>query len=382
MFALLPMLLRNVTRNPRRTILTILSIAVSIFIFAALMSLPSLVSQILRERANSLRLVVYNKGGYFNTTLPSAYARRIENIDHVERVVGESIFLATYRNPDDQVPALAADHEHFAEVFSDYGIDRQSADAFEAERTGAMVGRTLMARFHWKVGDQVMLHGLNVPVDIQLKIVGLLTGSTASFVVVFHHDYLDQVLNSPGTDNIFWVKVDHAQSIPEVIRDIDETFANASFETKTQSELAVSENRVAQMSVLLNGAKFLALVVVIAIGLVAANTAAMSVRERRREMAVMRSIGFTRSAVVAMVVAEGLMIGLAGGVLGCGGAWIGLKFLPHASASIGMLAYAISIPHKSIANGIAIAAAIGVISTFIPAESATRGDISTTLRAV
>ena len=96
----------------------------------------------------------------------------------------------------------------------------------------------------------------------------------------------------------------------------------------------------------------------------------------------MRSIGFTRRAVVAMVVAEGMVIGIVGGILGCGGAWIGLKFLPHASASIGMLAYAISIPHKSIVNGIAIAAAIGVVSTFIPAESATRGDISTTLRAV
>jgi len=100
MLTLLPRVLRNVARNLRRTILTILSIAVSIFIFAGLTSLPSLVNQILRERATSQRLVVYNKGGYFYT-LPSAYVRRIESMKHVGRVIGESIFLATYRNPND-----------------------------------------------------------------------------------------------------------------------------------------------------------------------------------------------------------------------------------------------------------------------------------------
>jgi putative ABC transport system permease protein len=380
MLTLLPLVLRNVTRNLRRTILTILSIAVSIFIFAGLMSLPSLVNQILRERTNSQRLVVYNKGGYFYT-LPSAYARRIESMKHVSRVIGESIFLATYRNPNDQVPALAADPEHFAEVFDDWGIAPDAANGFVSERSGALVGRTLMSRFRWKVGDLVMLHGLNAPIDIQLKVVGELNAA-ASFVIVFRHDYLDEALGHRGTVDIFWVKVDHSQNIPLVIRDIDETFANAAFETKSESELAASENKVTQMRLLIDGAKFLALIVVLAIGLVAFNTAAMSARERRHEIAVMRSFGFTRAAVVSMAVAEGLILGLAGGALGCAAAWTGLKLLPHASRSIGMLAYAIAMPNQSIANGMVIAAAIGALSAFIPAAAATRRDISSMLRAV
>jgi putative ABC transport system permease protein len=108
----------------------------------------------------------------------------------------------------------------------------------------------------------------------------------------------------------------------------------------------------------------------------------MSARERRREMAVMRSLGFTRATVVAMAIAEGLILGLAGGALGCTAAWIGLKLLPHASRSIGMLAYAIAMPSQSITNGILIAAANGALSAFIPAAAATRGDISSALRAV
>jgi putative ABC transport system permease protein len=377
MLTLLPLVVHNLIRNLRRTILTTLSIAVSIFIFAGLTSLPSLVNHILRERANSQRLVVYNKGRYFYT-LPSAYARRIESIKHVDRVIGESIFLATYRNRNDQVPALAADPEHFAEVFNDWGIATDAARGFVRERTGALVGSSLMSRFDWKVGDLVMLHGLNAPIDIQLKVVGALNAAAVRFVIVFRHDYLDEALGHRGTADIFWVRVDRSQNIPQVIRDIDETFANAAFETETESELAASENKIAQMRVLIDGAKFLALIVVLAIGLVAFNASAMSARERRREMAVMRSLGFTRSVVVAMATAEGLILGLAGGALGCTAAWMGLKLLPHASRSIGMLAYAIAMPSQSIANGILIA----VVSAFIPAAAATRSDISSKLRAV
>ena len=121
-------------------------------------SLPSLIAQILRERANSQRLV-YNKDGYFYS-LPSAYARRLESIKHVEHVIDKSIPFATYRSSNDQVPALAAEPEHFAEVFDDRGIAVEAARGFVSERTGALVGRTVMSHFRWKIGDLVLLHGL------------------------------------------------------------------------------------------------------------------------------------------------------------------------------------------------------------------------------
>ena len=96
--------LRNLARNKRRTALTILSIAVSLFIFAALMSLPAVVHEIMRDRANSLRLISHSKGGYFYP-LPEAYRTRIEAVPHVEVVVGENIFMGTYRDLNDRFPA-------------------------------------------------------------------------------------------------------------------------------------------------------------------------------------------------------------------------------------------------------------------------------------
>jgi putative ABC transport system permease protein len=381
MLKLLPLTVRNIPRNPRRTILTVISIAVSIFIFAGLMSLPTLVDRILRERANSQRLVVASKAGYFYN-LPYAYRRRIQSVPHVEIVSGESIFMATYRNPDDQVPAVAIDPENIEGLFSDWSIAPDAAARFAQLRTAALVGDTLMNRFRWKVGDQIILHGVSLPIDIQLTIVGRISAFAAGFIVIFRRDRLDEALGRPGTVNLFWVKVDGSRFISVVIQDIDRMFANSPSETQSWSELTASQNRVGEMRILFDGARLLAAIVVVAIGLVAVNTAAMAVRERRHEMAIMRALGFTRAAVIGTVVAEGFVIGLAGGALGCTAAYVGLKFLPYASRSLGMLAYAIVMPAHNIISGVLTAVAIGIVSSFFPALLATRRDISTDLRAL
>jgi ABC-type antimicrobial peptide transport system permease subunit len=108
----------------------------------------------------------------------------------------------------------------------------------------------------------------------------------------------------------------------------------------------------------------------------------MEVRERRREMAIMRALGFSRAAVVGMVVAEGFVIGLTGGATGCASAYVGLKFMPYASRSLGILAYAIVMPARNIISGVLIATAIGVVSSFVPAFFATSNDISSDIRAL
>ena len=118
------------------------------------------------------------------------------------------------------------------------------------------------------------------------------------------------------------------------------------------------------------------------IALVAANTAAMAVRERRHEMAVMRAIGFTRRSIVARILVEGLIVGVAGGALGCVLALLGFELLPHVSGALGPLALAMTLQPRIVAYSFLIAALIGAASGFIPATLATRGDIATELRAI
>jgi putative ABC transport system permease protein len=377
----IPIVIRNIVRSKRRTLLTVISIAISVFIFAALMSLPGLVDQVMRDRANSTRLICRSKAGFFYY-LPGAYHNRIANVRHVEAVEGESIFMGTYRDPKDVIPSVAVDAEQAEEMWPDWGIKGDAARHFKRLRTGTLVGETLMRRFNWKVGDQIMLRGTIYPVDLTFTIVGTLSGTAPAMVLLFRRDYLDESIGRPGTVNLFWVKVDSSQSIPAVIAEVDEKFSNSSAETVTESEEGASRDQMGTMRVLLDGAKVLAAIVMAAIALVAANTAAMSVRERRREIAVMRAIGFTRGLMVAFIVGEGLMIGVASGVIGCGAAYVGLRFVPYASRSLGIIALLITLPKRILLESFAVAALIGIGSSLAPAIAAVRRNVVGELRAV
>ncbi len=378
----LSLVLINLTRNKRRTILTMLSVAVSVFIFASLISLPGLLDQVLRDRANSLRLICHSKASLLYM-LPESYRRQIETVPHVEAVAAYSVFMGTYRDPNQQIGVLATDDDHIREIFPDWELSAQTEREFENLRTAGLVATTLMKAYGWKVGDTIMLRGTMYPVDLQLTIVGVLNEDAAGPRIIFRRDYMEELLGRPGTANLFWVKIDRSQSAPEVIAAIDEMFANSAHETATETEVALIKNEMgSNLSLLLSGAKFLAAIVIFTIGLVAVNTAAMAVRERRHEMAVMRAIGFTRNSIIARILVEGLIVGVTGGALGCALAYLGFDLLPHVSGALGPLALALTLSPRVVAYSFLIAALIGAASGFIPATLATRGDISTELRAL
>jgi putative ABC transport system permease protein len=378
----LSLVLINLARNKRRTILTMLSITVSVFIFASLISLPGLLDQVLRDRANSLRLICHNKAG-FSYMLPEAYRRQIERVPHVEAVAGYSVFMGTYRDPNEQIGILATDDDHIREIFPDWEVSAETDNEFEKMRTAGLVSTTLMKVYGWKVGDTITLRGTLYPVNLQLTVVGVLNEEAAGPRIIFRRDYMEELLGRPGTVNLFWVKIDRSQSAPEVIAAIDEMFANSAHETATETEVMLIKSEMAgNLALLVNGAKFLAAIVIFTIGLVAINTAAMAVRERRHEMAVMRAIGFTRNSIIARILVEGLIVGMTGGALGCVLALLGFELLPHVSGALGPLALALTLSPRIVAYSFMIAALIGAASGFIPATLATRGDISTELRAV
>jgi putative ABC transport system permease protein len=377
----LRLIVRNLFRNTRRTILTVASVAVSIFVFAALLSLPGVINQILRDRASSLRLVSHSKAGFFYA-LPEAYRRRIATIPHVEAVSGESVFMGTYRDPKDLIPSAAIDPEQVEEIWPDWAISREEGERFRRARGAALVGPTLMRLYRWKLGDQVTLRGTIYPVDVQVEIVGTLGDKAPPIALLFRRDRLDEALGRPGTVNLFWVKVDSSRSIPGVIAEIDERFANSAAETMTETELGISVSQMGGLRVILAGSKVLAAIVIFAIALVAANTAAMSVRERRQSFAVMRAIGFTRELLLCCLAGEGLLIGVAGGLLGCVSALAILRLVPYLSRSLGMLALLITLPRRVMAQSFAVAALIGILSALAPAIIALRREISGELRAV
>jgi putative ABC transport system permease protein len=373
------LIFKNLMRSKRRTFLTVLSIAVSLFIFSALVSLPTVANEILGDTASSTRIATHNKAG-LTYNIPIAYKQRIATIPHVEAVVAESWFGGVYHEVYDQFPNLAVDPEQVDVMWPDWGISPEQFDQFKKIRTACLVGGGTMKRFGLHLGQQIQLKGTAYPFNVTLTIVGRISGKAPSDFLLFRRDYLEEAAGRPGFVGNMWVRVDSPKNVPQVIAAIDEGSANSSYETLSESEAAFLGNFMQMYRTFFQIAELLGFIVVLTIGLVAANTAAMSIRERRGEIAVMRSIGFRSRTILTLLLSESLLIGLIGGLIGCGTAFIVLKIF-----SVGLTGGplgSISMPPRVFVEALIVSALIGILSALAPASSAARRNIVDALRTV
>jgi putative ABC transport system permease protein len=378
---MLHLVLVNLSRNPRRAILTTLAIAVSIFVLSILLSVPAIADRILGDRASSLRLICHSKAGMFYS-LPEAYRRKIEGRPGVQAVAAFTFFLGVYHEPTDQFPNAAVDHEQLDAVWPDWGITPGAVADFKRLRTACLVGPALMERFHWHVGQQITLRGTVYPVNVTFQIVGVLGDKAPPPILLFRRDYLDEATDHHAPVNIYWVKVDAADSLPRVAGDIDQMFANSSAETRTETELAFFSNVLSNYRMIFTVARGFGLIVAITIALVAANTAAISIRERQTEIAIMRALGFQASTIISSLVAEGSIMGFTAGVLGCASAYAALRGLSVGSAALGPLGLALRVPGLVVVEAMMAAILIGACSSLVPAIIAARRNIVDALRHV
>jgi putative ABC transport system permease protein len=375
----LALVFKNLLRSKRRTFLTVLSIAVSLFIFSALVSIPTVANQILGATASSTRIATHNKAG-LAYNIPVAYKQRIATLPHIEAVLAESWFGGVYHEVYDQFPNLAVDPEQVDVMWPDWGISKEQFEDWKKIRTACLVGAGTMKKFGLHLGQQIQLKGTFYPFNVTLRIVGVMSGKAPPDFLLFRRDYLEEAAGRPGFVGNMWVKVDKPESVPQTIAAIDEGFANSSYETLSESEAAFFGSFMESYKTFFRMAEILGFIVVLTIGLVAANTAAMSIRERRGEIAVMRSIGFSSRTILSLLLTESLLIGLIGGVIGCGAAFIVLK--AFSVGNLGGPLGTIRMPPVVLGETLVIAALIGVFSAIVPASSAARRNIVDALRTV
>jgi putative ABC transport system permease protein len=372
------LVLKNLTRNRRRVTLTALSIGASLFIYSGLSSLPSAARQILSRSDSSVRIVCHNEAG-LEYPLPEAYKRKLAAMPHVEAVAAQTWFGGVYDKPSDQFPNLAVDPEKIEIIWPDWGMSKLAVADFKRLRTASLVGGATMKRFHWKVGQQIILRGTVYPVDVTLTIVGTLGDKGLPDLLVFRRDYLETMLNSPGRVNLFWVKVDRPESLPVAIAEIDQAFANSQAQTSSEAESAFLGCFLLGCRTLVRATQALGLIAILAIGLVAANTAVLSIRERRSEVAAMRSMGFSPALLQSLLVSESVLVGLAGGLIGCGAAFALFKLV--GMPAIGFVGV-IQMPPVVWLKALGAGATIGFLSAVIPARAAARLTIAEALRLV
>src|SRR5215472_4900394 len=216
---LLKLVVRNLARHPRRTILTTFTFVVAAFVFNVLVAIPSSMDLILRKTSETLRLYSYNADGRY-LGLPARYCRDIENLPHVAACMSLTSMPSRYQNQHEIIQAFAVDAEKTGILYPDYGFAKPVLDQFMRERTAALVGANLMQNHKWQVGDTVTLRADSNRLDIRFKVVGELPARNYPNFFMFHRDYLVEAEKAGGISederpaSLLVTRVDRIHNVP------------------------------------------------------------------------------------------------------------------------------------------------------------------------
>jgi putative ABC transport system permease protein len=384
MFRYLPLVLKNCWRNRRRTILTILSIGVSMCLLGVMVAMYHALFLSDPTPEQALRLITRNRIS-LTQVIPESYRSRIQNIPGVREVLIEGWFGGVYkdaRDPKNFFARFIIEPEKFFRVYSELKMPDDERKAFERDRTGCIVGRDLQKKFGFKVGDRINLTGDIYPGEYEFTVRGIFDSPRNSEEMYFSREYLEQTLpeRRRGAVGTFVILVDTPGNAPKIAEAVDEQFHNAPVQTKTESEQAYL---LGFLSFLGNVKVFLLCItgaVMFTILLVSANTMAMSVRERVREVGVLKTLGFTPGTILGMILGEAVAISLAGGLIGYLISTV-LTVGVQKSPAGGFLPVIQPFDPAVAAVCVATAAAIGLISSVIPAMGASRTSIVEALRS-
>lgn len=376
----LPLVLANLGRHKKRTVLTIASVALALFLFASLETV--LTTMAAASRFGSARRLVSMNATGMTLDLPLAYANRLAAMPGVERVTWSNWFGGRYGDGKRFFASFAVDPQSYLELYPEIGVPPEQKEAFLRERGSACIGTRLQEVFGWKLGQDVTLQGTIFPGDWTFTVRCIYTPTDKVInddMMIFHHAYLEERLGRPGRAGWYVMRIADPAAAAGIARRIDDQFRNSPSPTKTGTEQAFNASFATMwgnVGLLLDT---IGLAVVFAILLVAANAMMMSARERTREVAVLKTIGFGDRTLFALVMLEAGVIAVTGAVLGLGGAKLLYRatnfnaagFLPGFDVTTGTLL-----------QGAGVALLLMLASGIVPALRSARLPVVQALRTV
>lgn len=379
----LPLIWKNVWRKKLRTIFTVLSILIAFILFSYLGATRQAFA-VGVQLAGEDRLLLRHKVSLIQL-LPISYLPRIENIKGVKDVVHFTWFGGIYQDPKNFMAQMPVDPERLFRLYPEYRLPADQMKTWLAERTGAVVGRYLANKYKWKIGDRIPIQGTiwrpKTGGDTwAFPLVGIYDGAekqTDTTGFFFRYDYFDEARRfGQGLVGWYVIRIDDPARAEQIAAQIDETFANSEYETKTEPEKAFMQGFANQIGDI--GTIITAIVsgVFFTILLVAGNTMAQSVRERIAELAVLKTLGFSDSRVLALVLGESLFVALAGGGLGLALGW-GLTLFGDLTGGFLPIFF---LPASEVLLGIAMILLLGLAAGGLPALQAGRLRIVDALR--
>ncbi len=384
MFRYFSLAFKNTFRNRRRSFLTVSSIAVSLCLLGVLLSMYHALFFGEQTPGQALRLVVRHRVSLAQPILV-AYEAKIRQVAGVKEVSVWNWFGGTYKDNRDQknfFARMGVEPKAFLTMRTQMSMPADQQKAFLTDRTGCVISQDLAEKLQLKIGDRVTLIGDIYPVTLDLKVVGVFDDPDATQTLFFNYDYLRDALPLVRRNyvSVIAVLADSPENVPKIAKTIDAMFENSSPPTKTESEQQFALSFVSFLGNIKLFLLSICAAVTFTILLVSGNTMAMSVRERIKEVGVLKTLGFTNDAILGMIVGEALCIALFGGVLGlCLAAGLTGVVGKAGSAMVTQL-HGLSITPFTAILCLAVAALIGIVSSFIPAWNAARTNILDSLR--
>jgi putative ABC transport system permease protein len=356
---------KNAVRNKRR--LSILSVAASLFLFVLLQVGVRELTLPVEDIGSASRVIVRNKISLGNL-IPAKQKPIIERVPGVEFISPFTWFGGKFRGEEVMFAQFAVDPEAFLNISSDAKIPPEQAQAFTADRRACIIGKITADKYGLKPGDRIVLEGTFWPYDLELIVAGIYQGTPDDRNLFFNHEYLDQLAGDLGQVGTWWIKVRSPEEVGSVISAIDKAFLNTSSEVRAETERAFQLGFISMwgnIRVLIN---VICSVVVFTLILVSASTMSMAIRERFRELAVLKALGYRRRELFGFILAESFGLAAIGALIGVGGAWALFTFVPAYQLTGGFFP-SLEVTPRIVGMGCSIAALLGIVASLAPSMS-------------
>ncbi len=372
---------KSAFRNKRRSLLTVASIGFSLLLLCIMLCVWRSFYIDRGAPDSALRIMTRHKVSLANF-LPIYYRDKIRTVPGVVHVVPMTWFGGKYIDdkPENYFPQFATDPDEYFDVAADKIVPADQLAAWKRDRAGCVVDVQLANKHRWKIGDHIILQGTIFPTNLDLVVRGIYSIDPSNSALYFHTKYLEESVNFfKDSAGFYFTRVDTPNNMPRTARGIDDLFHGSPVPTKSESEQAFKLDFIATMGSVKTFILSICGAVLFTTLLVCANTMAMSIRERTREVAVLRTLGFTRDSILKLLLGESVAIALIGGTVGVTLGTLVIKAMSR--PGIGM---PVSM-HMTAATALVVmlvAATVGLVSGVLPSYRASNLGIVDALRHI
>jgi len=372
---------KSAFRNRRRSLLTVASIGFSLLLLCIMLCVWRSFYIDKGAPDSALRIMTRHKVSLANF-LPIYYRAKIRAVPGVVHVVPMTWFGGKYKDdkPENFFAQFATDPEEYFDVAADKIMPPDQLAAWKRDRTGCVADEQLARKHNWKIGDHIILQGSIFPTNLDLTLRGIYSIDPPNSALYFHAKYVEESVSwFKDTAGFYFTRVDTAEHMPVAAHEIDEMFHGTPVPTKSESEQAFKLDFINTLGSVKAFILGICGAVLFTTLLVCANTMAMSIRERTREVAVLRTLGFTRGSILQLLLGESIAISLIGGLCGItlatgalmlvGRPGIGMPVSMHMTAATALVV-------------MVVAFLVGVVSGLIPSYRASNLGIVDALRYI